>query len=401
MCGLYGCITKQGKELTTAQAEKRNNILKGMAVAMQSRGTHSTGIAGINDDHYSFYKQAISADEFIQQEGVSKFLKHNYPIVIGHTRYATVGDINDLNAHPFQYGNIVGCHNGSVSNYDDVETEHNTKLDVDSQAIFFLLDKYGNDYKKAFSELTGRFAITWFDVSKPNTLHIVLDGNPLTIVRIPELETYFFTSEEYSLQAIIASHFPLSGKSFWTPKTDHVYTIDTNFSIKKKKVSFKPYVSKITTYDYSKYSGYRGYKGYDDDYYGDGYVDDDKEVKKLIGEPKKEDKKKSYKERTGFENPFATKNNWEKVMDFTEPDMKKIMVQVEGDGCEFCNVPIDFTREEGFWWHDIDKVALCIDCAEELDCDFKNLTWVDENDYLSITEEMEELEKDTPDFLQN
>ena len=396
MCGLYGCITKKSHKLTAQQLEKRNAIIKSLAVAMQSRGTHSTGIAGINSQEYSYFKQAISADEFIQTEGVSKFLAKNYNIIIGHTRYATVGDINDTNAHPFEHGRIIGAHNGSVSNHSDIKDEHKAKFEVDSEAIFYLLDKYNNNYTKAFKELEGRFAITWFDKRQPNKLHIVLDGNPLTIVRVPELETYFYTSEKYALQAIIASHFNLKDKSFWTPHTEHVYEIDTNLGIKKKKVEFKEYVS---SYHGGYYSGnYNWDKGkYDDDearreieqYYAD---EADKEAQRLIGDGK------TYKERTGYDNPFKLNKDeraeWEKIMDLTTADMKKIKIQVEGDGCAYCNVLLDM--DEGFYWHEIDKVAVCFACADELDMETKSMTYISPEDYYDITEELDEYEADVP-----
>ena len=42
-------------------------------------------------------------------------------VVVAHLRKATVGDINLLNCHPFQYGPWVFAHNGEVANYEDVK----------------------------------------------------------------------------------------------------------------------------------------------------------------------------------------------------------------------------------------------------------------------------------------
>ncbi len=77
--------------------------------------------------------------------------------VIAHVRKATVGGLNVLNCHPFQYGRWVFAHNGEIKKFDQsrkkLREEVAPKLrrfilgDTDSEVIFFLflseLSKYG------------------------------------------------------------------------------------------------------------------------------------------------------------------------------------------------------------------------------------------------------------------
>ncbi|MCB0355703.1 MAG: class II glutamine amidotransferase, partial [Bdellovibrionales bacterium] len=69
--------------------------------------------------------------------------------VIAHIRTATLGSLNILNTHPFQYGSWVFAHNGNIKNFQ----QHRKKLinlissqisnyifgDTDSEVIFFIL----------------------------------------------------------------------------------------------------------------------------------------------------------------------------------------------------------------------------------------------------------------------
>jgi len=385
MCGLYGSITKADVKLTKAEKTTRAKILKGLAIAMQNRGTHSTGIAGMGAKTYSYFKQAVSAKEFVDSEGMNEVLMNNHNMFIGHTRYATVGEHTNENAHPFLYDTILGCHNGGVSNHKDIQTENKVEFNVDSEAIFYLLDKYKNDYKKALKELRGNFGITWFDLTKAGTFHMVINGRPLFIGRVAELQSYFYASEEFALQAVIASHYPIANKDFWTPKTDYVYEINSkNLQIKKTKIAFKPVEVYKPTYSTNYASSDGQYANGDPYYRGEGGDWDDREgvnqkVSDLIGTASKE------------------AEVWRKLMDLKYEDMKQIRVQVEGDGCMFCTRPLFQDIEEGFFWLENERVALCLDCADELDVESSTVTWIAQDDYMDILFDLEEAEKDVPE----
>ena len=68
--------------------------------------------------------------------------------VLAHLRKATVGEINLLNSHPFQYGNWVMAHNGEVYNFAESREALRNEIapnlrrfllgDTDSEVLFYL-----------------------------------------------------------------------------------------------------------------------------------------------------------------------------------------------------------------------------------------------------------------------
>lgn len=84
-----------------------------------------------------------------------------------HTRKATVGDKTVENAHPFEAGNIIGSHNGSIRNFHELNHKLNLGLKVDSNIIFTFINN-GWD----LSELQGHGAITYINREEPNNIRL-------------------------------------------------------------------------------------------------------------------------------------------------------------------------------------------------------------------------------------
>jgi len=69
--------------------------------------------------------------------------------VLAHLRKATLGNINILNTHPFQYGNWVFAHNGNIKNFEKIKDSIKEKIspelkrfilgETDSELLFYLL----------------------------------------------------------------------------------------------------------------------------------------------------------------------------------------------------------------------------------------------------------------------
>lgn len=233
MCGVLSYKTKTGKRLTKKEQAQRQAITEAMFLAMTKRGTDSTGLATADAKHYSLYKNIVSADVFIKDHKSQALLKNNSPLLIGHTRQATTGFITQKNAHPFQRGNIIGCHNGQVQNYLEIDDN----VEVDSEVIFSELNKNGNNYRKTFKRLSGDFVILWTDTNELNSLYFVAHDNPLAIAKVPSLDTYFLCSYAFDLEMILTA----SGLKFEMGKVkeNRVYVIDEKNKIYEDKIKFK------------------------------------------------------------------------------------------------------------------------------------------------------------------
>lgn len=241
MCGVAGYLTI-GK-LSPTKAKIRANIAKGLLVACESRGTDSTGVFLINGGNHILSKNTCYASKFVRQEDVTKAFERDNYLMLGHTRQATTGIVNKQNAHPFIKENIVGVHNGIISNSDELAEENKFKIEVDSEIIFELLNKYNNDFKKTFKKIQGSASIAWLDKTDPKILYLVAHENPLTVAEAPLLKTIFFASEFSALDSILQASIGNENYYIWEAKEDIVYKINPEHKIEQFKVSFSEYSS--------------------------------------------------------------------------------------------------------------------------------------------------------------
>ena len=136
---------------------------------MEYRGYDSVGISTIDDGTMIVRKGVGKVSE------VSKNLDLNGmpgKTGIGHTRWATHGRVNDVNAHPHTdcSGSIAIVHNGIIENYEELRIElrsrgHLFKSDTDSEVIAHLLEEHHSSDKdiksamiKTCKRLKGAFA---------------------------------------------------------------------------------------------------------------------------------------------------------------------------------------------------------------------------------------------------
>lgn len=236
MCGIGGYSTI-GK-LSPAKAKIRANIGKAILIANESRGTDSTGLYLQNGSKYVLSKDTCLASDFVRQKDVIKLFEKNSHLMLGHTRQATQGVVSERNAHPFEKGNIVGVHNGVIFNDAAIATEHDFDVEVDSEVIFELLNKYNNDFKKAFKEIRGSASVAWINALEPKTLFLMAHDNPLVMAQVPSLKTIFFCSEFIALDCILSASVGVENYYIEELKEDTVYKIAPDHQVTKTKVKF-------------------------------------------------------------------------------------------------------------------------------------------------------------------
>ncbi|MDB4062108.1 glutamine--fructose-6-phosphate transaminase (isomerizing) [Vicingaceae bacterium] len=166
-------------------------ILKGLK-RLEYRGYDSAGIALLDND-LNLYKKAgkvSNLEEFAQNKNL------NSTIGIGHTRWATHGAPNDVNAHPHKSGNgrLAIIHNGIIENYDSLKKElikrgHTFESDTDTEVLIHLIediiDKENVSLEEAvrysLNEVIGAYAIVIIDKENPDKLIAARNSSPLVI----------------------------------------------------------------------------------------------------------------------------------------------------------------------------------------------------------------------------
>lgn len=247
MCGIAGYITKR-------PSKKAVRAFKALLVANEDRGEQSTGVFYKD----TIYKDILPASEFVYNLNDNDMWQSK--ITLGHTRFATQGKVKAPNAHPFRFGDIVGVHNGIVNNYFNVYPQAR----VDSEAIFYLLNKKHNNYRKAFKRLEGSFGLAWTE-GKSN-LYLARHGNPLSVAHIND--TIFFSSEFYHLQSVL---FAVYGKVDYIEEIEenNVYKFDSNLKGSDHIIKFKTFGSSTShSTNNSYYDGGYDYDPDDYDYMG-------------------------------------------------------------------------------------------------------------------------------------
>ena len=158
LCGIIGYIGKK---------EAAPILVKGLK-RLEYRGYDSAGIAVLHNNKIDLKKGAGDID-FLSKK--LDFLNMQGYCGIGHTRWATHGEVNDKNAHPFlsKSKKFALVHNGIIENSEELKKsldDSNYVSDTDSEVVLHIFEnklKNGLSIKKAFvelfRELHGTFAI--------------------------------------------------------------------------------------------------------------------------------------------------------------------------------------------------------------------------------------------------
>ncbi|WP_104735267.1 glutamine--fructose-6-phosphate transaminase (isomerizing) [Hanstruepera ponticola] len=184
MCGIVGYI---------GHREAYPIIIEGLK-RLEYRGYDSAGIALFDGTDLKVSKTKGKVADL--ENRVATEISTNAKLGIGHTRWATHGVPNDINAHPHysNSGNLVIIHNGIIENYDALKKEltargYTFKSDTDTEVLINLIEdvklkenvKLGKAVQIALNQVIGAYSIAVFDKNKPDEIVIARLGSPLAV----------------------------------------------------------------------------------------------------------------------------------------------------------------------------------------------------------------------------
>jgi hypothetical protein len=233
MCGVIAVLAYgefEDKKMEKVRQESMIFLASELLQLTQTRGKEATGIATLfaNCD-YMGLKMGISAQEFVARFGGTEkdfegylniWRKKTSPakIVVGHCRKPSTGagsgTDDNTNNHPIKVGDIVGVHNGTLTNHENIFTNLKCSRDgkVDSEAIFRLLDHYTKGGTEPFTKegiletckrLDGTYACLAFNGNNPYQMVAFRDGRPLEIAIIRSLKLVLIASEKDFIKTAI------------------------------------------------------------------------------------------------------------------------------------------------------------------------------------------------------
>lgn len=152
---------------------------------LEYRGYDSAGIAVMEREKIAVYKRAGRVND-LREKCAGK--AEEALCGIGHTRWATHGGVNDVNAHPHQVGRVTLVHNGIIENYReliaDYDLQGKLQSETDSEVAAALLDRfYEGDPRKAIQKtvgkLKGTFALVILFADQPGVIYSVRNVSPI------------------------------------------------------------------------------------------------------------------------------------------------------------------------------------------------------------------------------
>jgi glucosamine--fructose-6-phosphate aminotransferase (isomerizing) len=183
MCGIVAYI---------GHKEAYPIIVKGLK-RLEYRGYDSAGVALLNQSGLKIFKKqgkVANLEADVQGKDISGHAG------IGHTRWATHGEPNDVNAHPHysEDGKIALIHNGIIENYDSLKRElislgYTFKSETDTEVLTYLIDdikkksnvSIGEAVRLALHQVVGAYAIVVLSTENPNQLIAARKSSPLVV----------------------------------------------------------------------------------------------------------------------------------------------------------------------------------------------------------------------------
>ena len=184
MCGIIGIIGK---------GEVAPHLIKGLK-RLEYRGYDSAGIATLVGSGETQEIERRRAQGKL--ENLSNVLTAN-PIAgrvgIGHTRWATHGVPNEINAHPHASERVAVVHNGIIENFQELKKEleasgHIFASDTDTEAVVHLIDNFlqkgmspQDAVKSSLGRIEGAFALAIIFSGHDELMIGARRGSPLAI----------------------------------------------------------------------------------------------------------------------------------------------------------------------------------------------------------------------------
>ena len=245
MCGIVGY---------NGLLDAKEILLKGLE-KLEYRGYDSAGIAVHNDEGITIFKEKGRIADL--RKAVDGDVEAR--IGIGHTRWATHGVPNKVNAHPHQSesGRFTLVHNGVIENYHLLKKAYlkgiNVQSDTDTEVIVQLVDLFSQEglstfeaFRKTLSLVHGSYALALLDNEDAETIYVAKNKSPL-LVGVGE-EFNVIASDAMAMLQVTNQFIELHDKEIVIVKKDSVEIT----TLDGRKVEREPFTAELDASDIEK-----------------------------------------------------------------------------------------------------------------------------------------------------
>ena len=225
--------------------------------SLEYRGYDSAGIAYLINNEVNIIKEKGRIAE------LEKLLNNDLSnTCIGHTRWATHGVPNQINAHPHQVGDVTIVHNGIIENYSELKSElesfgYKFKSETDTEVACAMIDyiyKKEKDKIKTISKLKdvlkGSYAFLIIFKDDDN-IYVTRCGSPLIVAKsdIGNL----IASDIPAILSYTKEYYLLDENEIGVVSKDNIEFIKDGKKVEKEKLVFNFDVSQAKKDGYEYY----------------------------------------------------------------------------------------------------------------------------------------------------
>lgn len=180
MCGIVGYVGDKNAQ---------DFLISGLR-RMEYRGYDSAGIVTVSENGEATLLRAPGKIVNLEEKLAKN--RRDDKVGIGHTRWATHGEPNEVNAHPHQAGLIYVVHNGIIENYKELKAQihgHEYKSETDTEVLAALINSFYKDGQYALTDavvqalklVKGTYGLAVVSVLNPHEIVVARSGSPLVI----------------------------------------------------------------------------------------------------------------------------------------------------------------------------------------------------------------------------
>ena len=230
MCGIVGYVGKNNAQ----------EVLISGLKSLEYRGYDSSGIAYVYENKLEIIKSEGKVSNL--ENKLNKNIQTN--IGIGHTRWATHGVPNEINAHPHKKGITTLVHNGIIENYVELKNklskyykfESETDTEVASALIDYLYKEEKDKLKalkKAKEKIIGSYAFAIIFDDELDSIYSIRKDSPLILAK--NNDDYFLASDIAAILEYTNKYYLLEKDEYAKITFNNLFIYDKDFNIINKK----------------------------------------------------------------------------------------------------------------------------------------------------------------------